>query len=886
MFARPACLLPDAVVPEHYDLSFRPNPQIFTATEPEESDFTFEGHAVIAINILQPVSAITLNAADLSISQAWVTPAENLGTGQEKDRAQSVTLGSTAETATFDFGKELLPGKYGLTITFSGIHNDQMCGWYRSRYKLSSGEERWMLASQSESTDARRIFPCWDEPEHKATFEVSVVVPKNRVAISNMHVFCSRETDDHHSLEIRFAKTPRMSTYLFTLLVGEFESLEGEAFAGPEGRSVAMGICTTPGKKEQGSFALKRAIRTLEFDAHYYDFPYPLLKLDHVAIPDFAAGAMENLGAITYREPALLFDQKSSSETGKDRVCEVVDHETSHMWNGDIVTMKWWHGLWLNEACASFMELVTARALNPEFAPDDAFVAGDYANGLENDGLQNSHPIHMPINHPSEIDEAFDMIAYCKGASVLRMLENYLGADVYRDGMRLFIRRHAYGNADIKDFLQALEDASGQPVTDIMREWLLETGYPLVFVQRFKTEQGSFLSVQQKRFFYDPPENTADTTWKIPISVRTESGQVTKIFLDKPLVSIPAAELDLSGWMKVNPGHFGFFRTFYPEGDLLKFHQAILDQTLPVSDRIGLLDDVFALAKAGYYNLKVLLKFLSAYKNETDRQVWETILRILAELHLMTKGRYEKLLQNFIVELTRNTVDRLGWHQNPEDSHHTKALRGLVLQASGIAGREDVIAEATDRFLRHLTSEEIINPNLRNAVYGIVAAHGGAFEHRELQKLYRFSGLQEEQLRILAAMAEFRNPTLIEETLHFYVSKEVRSGEVYVLMRSIALNPNARDLGWKFVKENWGIFYKMYKESKLLGRLIESVCDKLGSEGDEENVRSFFEAHPVLEAKRTIAQALEKIRINTDWRGREEQHLRTWSSGFWNPFQI
>ena len=462
-----AIRLPGDVRPLAYQLSLTP----------DLSRFVFDGTVSVSIEVLTPCRTITLNAVELDISRVRVGGAEGDATGE---MSGEVTYDAGGETATLTFPSEIAPGRATLSMNFAGVLNDRLRGFYRSRYVDADGAERYLASTQFEATDARRAFPCWDEPSLKATFSVALTIPKGLAAVSNRPeepvTAAGDDTRDAGTKTVRFTTTPPMSTYLLAFVVGDLRSVERRARSG-----VLMRVWAIAGNEERGRFALDVSIRLLDYFNEYFGIPYPLPKLDHVAIPDFAAGAMENWGCITYREPTLLVDERSSSAGTRQLVAAIIAHEMAHMWFGDLVTMAWWNDLWLNESFASWMGDKAVDALYPEWEKWNQFLVDDTARALQLDGLRNSHPIEQEVDDPAEIGQLFDAISYSKGASVIRMLEAYLndgGDDAFRRGINGYLEKHRHGNATTADLWTALGEASGRPVGEIMDSWTKQTGHP------------------------------------------------------------------------------------------------------------------------------------------------------------------------------------------------------------------------------------------------------------------------------------------------------------------------------------------------------------------------------------------------------------------------
>src|SRR5919106_3027842 len=560
-------LLPAEIRPVKYQVSLSPN---LTA-------FTFAGEETIEIEVSQPTSQIVLNAAELEIQEAYL-----LRDGQRLP-AQAIALDAEQETATLTFAAPLPTGTMQLFMRFTGILNDKLRGFYRSEYTLPDGTKHVMATTQFEAPDARRAFPCWDEPAHKAKFELSLIIPDTLTAISNMPIV-SETPQALGTMLVRFAESPIMSTYLLAIMVGEFESVEAQA----EGTLVR--VWTTPGKKEQGRFALDVSCRLLSFYNNYFGIPYPLPKLDLIAIPDFAAGAMENWGAITYREVALLVDPAHSSAATKQRVAIIIAHEIAHMWFGNLVTMEWWNDLWLNEGFASWIEYKAVDHLFPEWEMWLQFLFADIGPAMSLDGLRNTHPIEAEIKTPDDINELFDAISYSKGAAIIRMLEQFLGEETFRQGLVHYLSRHQYGNARTEDLWAALEQVSGKPVKAIMDTWTKQPGYPFVEVREQHSGNGpSALTLVQRRFFYDQdPARDAQATsfWRIPVGIKSAAASTpffTMLESRDTTVRLPDTVPAAGGasWTTVNAGRTGFFRVNY-SGDMWeRFRPGVESKALP-----------------------------------------------------------------------------------------------------------------------------------------------------------------------------------------------------------------------------------------------------------------------------------------------------------------
>jgi puromycin-sensitive aminopeptidase len=613
------------VVPLEYDIQLKPDLE----------NFTFEGIETIHLSVLKKTRDITLHSKEIEVITADVF--------MEKEKVfAKISYDKKLETATFSF-PVFLEKKIKLTLVFRGILNDKMRGFYRSRYNIGK-KEYHMATTQFEATDARRAFPCFDEPAKKAIFNVSLIVPKNKTAISNTLPISILEHEAGFQI-VKFSPTPKMSTYLLAFIVGDFEYLESKT-----NRNTRVRVYTTPGKKHQAKFALDCAVKTLEFYEKYFDIKYPLPVLDMIAIPDFASGAMENWGAITYRESALLVDKNHSSISNKQWVALVIAHELAHQWFGNLVTMEWWTHLWLNEGFASFIEYLAVDKLFPKWDVWTQFSTSDLGVALRLDALVSTHPIEVTVHHPDEIGEIFDEVSYSKGASIIRMLADYLGEENFRDGLRYYLKKHSYKNTKTIHLWQAFEKVSKKPVAKIMQNWTGKPGYPVVKAKIINNK----LSLSQTRFFSNPvskQKNKGKTIWQIPISIENKD------------------------WIKINIGETGFYRTAYSPKLLEKLIKPVLEKKLSPRDRLGIIRDLFALSEARTIPTTDVLKFLQAFKNENNYTVW-------LELAMgLSAGRktFEKVDSGFVFADGKQT--RLG-KEKAGDAH-----RHFTPNASNITRR-------------------------------------------------------------------------------------------------------------------------------------------------------------------------------------------------------
>ena len=859
-----AVVLPDNVRPVHYDLTLTPN----------FDDFTFDGEVDVTVSMEPGTTEIMLNCAEIEIHTATVGWTDT--NGEQEQAANSIAYDADAETVTISIPGTLPEGPVGdqhLRMSFTGELNDKLRGFYRSQYVNPEGETAYLATTQFEATDARRALPCWDEPAAKATFQVTLVVPEDMEAVSNTPII--EETRGGDGLKtLLYDKTPVMSTYLLAFVIGDLTHIEKEAADG-----TVVGVWMTRGKEEQGQFALDTSVKLLSFFNDYFGIPYPLPKLDHLAIPDFAAGAMENWGCVTYRETALLVDPENSSAGTRQRVAEVVAHEMAHMWFGDLVTMEWWDDLWLNESFATWVGTKAVDWLFPEWSMWTQFVNMDTNRAFNLDGLKNSHPIEQEVANPAEVSQLFDAISYSKGGSVLRMLEHFLTPSVFRIGLNTYLTRHSYQNARTTDLWTALEESSGQPVNSIMSSWTGQTGYPVLDVAATNTESGLSLEVRQERFVFDSVlgEDTGDDeeqVWPVPLTVAADGASVTAHLVSGATGTVDVAAPTQPDWFKVNPDQTGFYRVNYTDTDRERLAALVADRALPATDRLGIQNDAFALSRAGLLPVTRFLALAESYQDETDASVWSDLATNLREIEsLISDEPYLGSYHAFGRRLFGPAAQRSGWEARPGEGHLDSLTRSTVLSQAGVYGDPSIIGQAQELFSAYQANPSNVRPDLRGVVFSLVAQSGDRAVYDRMWELERTAELHEEKIRFLVSMARFQQEELLRETLERSLTDDVRLQDTIFVVAAVAANNRGRNLAWEFLKERWDEFDRRYGGGGFgLMRLV-AITNAFTTNEQRNDVETFFEAHPTPAAERTIRQALERIALNVAWLDRNRDEL-------------
>jgi puromycin-sensitive aminopeptidase len=816
------------VVPTEYELQLRPDLE----------NFTFEGVETISLEILKPTKTLTLHSKELEIMTASISGVFG-----------KISYDVKSETATFTFPKNIPMGKVKLTLVFKGILNDKMRGFYKSSY-VFEGKVHHIATTQLEATDARRAFPCFDEPAQKAVFHMSLVVPKGKTVISNTLPISNAPARNAFSIAdaggihesgyevIKFSPTPKMSTYLLAFIVGDFEYIEKKS-----NRGVVVRVYTTPGKTHQAKFALDVTVKCLEFYEKYFDIPYPLKTLDMIAIPDFQSLAMENWGAITFREIGLLVDENNTSTSSKERIAEVIAHELAHQWFGNLVTMEWWTHLWLNEGFASYIPYLVTEKLFPEWNIWERFTNDTQGIALRLDSLLNTHPIEVEVHHPDEIGEIFDEVSYSKGASVIRMLADYLGEKDFRDGLRYYLKKHSYKNTETIHLWQAFEKVSGKPVAKMMHNWTSRPGYPVI---KAEVRNGK-VEMTQSRFFASPAsakKNKDKTKWMIPV---------------------------IFGEDKINFGESGFFRTAYSKELLENLRESIQNKSLPSWDRLGIIRDLFALSEAGIIPTTDALEFLSAYKNEDNYTVLVEIATGLSKLSKILSGtglspQLDKVTRNLFSPI----AEKLTWNKKSNENYSDALLRPLALSMAGESGDEKVISQAKNKF-NSLMRGAHVEPDIRGTVYRLAVMNGGIKEYNFLIKKYKSEPLHEEKNRIGGALGYFKQNKILCDVVHFSLSKDVRPQDTIGILSIVGANPLGRDIWLKCLKQNWKLLVSRYGDGgHYLSRLIKAISGS-AEEKHFKTFKKFFATHEAPGAKRSIEQVLERLEGNILWLKRDKK---------------
>ena len=837
--------LPDAVVPEHYTLTLTPDLKAAT----------FSGVESIDVTVKQTVTSITLNAAEIAFQSVTISAG-----GQEQ--TATVVLDKGKEQARFEFTAPVQAGKATLSVAYTGILNGELRGFY-----LSKTARRNYAVTQFEPTDARRAFPSFDEPAFKATYDVSLVVDRGDTGISNGPIVSDTPGPGDGKHTIKFLTTPRMSSYLVAFLAGDFECTAGEQ------DGVAIRVCATPDKVGMTPYGLDAAKYVLHYYNDYFGIPYPLKKLDLIAVPDFEAGAMENFGAITYRETDLLIDAKTASDGAKENVVSIIAHETAHQWFGDLVTMQWWDNIWLNEGFATWMANKPLAAMHPEWNVAQE-VASDEDGTMDLDAQPTTRAIRAKAETPDEINEMFDGIAYGKAGHVLLMVENYLGEETFRKGVQAYLSAHLYANATAEDFWGAQTAVSHKPVDRIMQSLVAQAGVPIV---AFGKPGGGQVSVMQKRFFLSPSiQPDPKQKWTVPICFKGGDDGKQDCQLLTPTSStlkIPTGPVFFA-----NATGKGYYRSAYPTSSYEALVSGI-ETSLTPPERISLIGDEWAQVRSNRTKVGDYLDLAAELRSDLNAPVVSTAIGGVETIALRVAATPDEkaALAAWIRRTFGPEYAKLGPPSASETSNQ-RDLRAELFELLGNFGKDPgVMAEAARIADRYIADPTSVDATLGQTALVISARNGDASLFDKLQKVYETSNNPEFQEEALGLLSEFESPELAKRSLDYDLSGKIRNQD-FAFQLAIGLRIDAnRERTWNFIKANWD-----QVEAQLTTTSGGDLVSSTGSfctAGARDDVQSFFATHKVAAAERALKSAIERINGCIEFRALQEPKLKEWLAG-------
>ena len=816
------------VIPQNYRLNFIP----------DMKSFTFKGEEHIEAKVLKPSRIITLNANELKIEHASVScKGREYGAKvryQKKLERVQLLVGGTVS------------GNVDIHIRYSGLNNDKMYGFYRSTYKLPSGKTGVMLTSQFEAVDARAAFPCIDEPAMKATFEVSFEIDSSLEAISNMPV--ERTLPKGNKKIVTFMKTPKMAPYLLYLCVGKFDRLSTDY------RGIKISVISTPGNLKYSKLPLSYAKTFLQFYEKYFGIRYPLPKMDLLAIPDFAAGAMENWGAVTFRETSLLCDE-SSPLSVKQNIAITIAHEFAHQWFGDLATMAWWNDLWLNESFATMMSYKAVGSSFPEWDVEKKYLEDNFRDAFAADQLHNTHPISVTVNKPGEIDEIFDEISYEKGGSVLKMLEDYVGAEAFRKGVSKYLKEHAYSNGKGRELWASLSsEATGMGVDKLAENWLTTPGFPAVTV---KASSDGF-QLSQQAYKLSKSDNPGNL-WRIPVHYKLSTGKEGRLLMDRKIASVKGK----ADWIKLNYGQNGLYRVIYEREMVSKLGSVCTSGKLGGADAWGLEEDLFSLMRTGRMTLNEYVTYVGKHFIGMG---YPLNISLILNFNWIYSISYDKAfgsaMHNTKFRIAKSIFDKYGFERRRGEEAIAPLLRSAAISSLGIAGYAPVV----ERCRKLVGSPKLAKDlsDIRSAVYSTFAWNGGAKESAKLYSLYASAKTPQERHELLVAMSICKKPGLELKALNFSMSDRVRLQDKFVIPAIVGTSPVGKDVIWKWVSANWKELLEMYDQgTHMLMRIVESLSMQ-SDKAVRDQIAAFFSKKENMrdDIKRTVRQTLELIDAN------------------------
>lgn len=831
---------------------------------PDADTMRLEGTVVITgQKVGRPSQRITFHQHGLKVTEATVTK-------HDKKETNEIAVSRISHHQSYDEVRlhsesQLFPGQYTITMRFTGKVQEGMHGIYASSYE-EGGQKKKIVSTQFESHHAREAFPCVDEPEAKATFELTLISPKGQAVISNMPEAEQKEADGKQVTT--FEVSPRMSTYLLAFVYGDMHYKEAKTK-----NDVTVRVWATKAQTPESlDFGLDVATRGIEFFEEYYGVAYPLAKCDHVAIPNFSAGAMENWGLITYRERCLIADPATTSQSGREVVAMVICHELSHQWFGNLVTMKWWDDLWLNESFANVMEYVAPASLFPEWDLWSTFITQEGLGSLRRDSIAGVQAVKTEVRHPDEISTLFDpSIVYAKGGRLLKMMFEYIGEDDLRKGLKSYFTKHAYKNTTGDDLWKALGEASGKDVAAFMTPWLTRSGFPVIEAD----QTGKDLTVSQHHFLLDPAKADADRIWPVPLLSSTpEVPALLETREDK--VTLPS-----DAFVRLNQGALGHYIVRYVQpGHNAAIAKQVSDKKLGVAERLMLLSDSTMLGRAGTQSFASTMELLEHYTDEDQEPVWDIMALVLADCRrfIDTAPEIEDAIKALIRKLIETQYQRLGWEEKPSEPSQDTKLRATIIGLGVYSEHEAILGHALELFEAYKSNPQAVPSELRGIVFSAAIRHdvGGAFDY--LLKLDGETSNVDLKQDILGSLtAERKEPQITILLERLKDSDKVRQQDVDHWLVYLLRSRYARPQAWKWLRENWEWIEKTFGGDKSYDYFPRYAASAFNTRELMSEYKEFFEPkkeQPIL--KRNIIMGIEELENRITWIERDLAALRTY----------
>lgn len=847
-------ILPRNVTPLHYDLQMEPNFETFK----------FEGITTIDLKVNDTsIDTISVNSVDIEFHSASINGVD----------ASSIKTDKESQVTALNFPQGTIKNEtrdtdhIKLTIKFIGILNDNMAGFYRAKYEdKATGKTKYMATTQMEPTDARRAFPCFDEPNLKATFTITLISSPELTHLSNMDV--NKEIIENGKKYTTFNPTPKMSTYLVAFIVAELKYVENNEFRIP------VRVYAAPGEEHLGQFAADLTAKTLAFFEKSFGIKYPLPKMDNVAVPEFSAGAMENWGLVTYRVVDLLLDKENSTLDRIQRVAEVVQHELAHQWFGNLVTMDWWEGLWLNEGFATWMSWYSCNEFEPEWKVWEQYVTDTLQHALSLDALRSSHPIEVPVKRADEINQIFDAISYSKGASLLRMISKWLGEDVFIKGVSQYLEKFKYGNAKTEDLWDALTAASGKNVTEVMNIWTKKVGFPVITVK----EEGNEITFTQNRYFStgDAKPEEDETLYPVFLALKSKNGVDSSLELKQRSMTV---KLDYADFFKVNGDQSGIYITSYSDERWKKLGQQA--NLLSVEDRTGLVADVKALSTSGYTSTVNFLELVSSWRDEKSFVVWEQILNSISSFKTTWIFEPQNVIEGinaFVRDLVTKKMNEIGWDFSKNEDFATKRLKVALFGAACAAREQHVEKAAVEMFEKYTAGDKNAIPALiKPVVFNTVARIGGKENYEKIYSLYKNPVSTDEKLAALRTLGRFKEPELLERTLGYLFNGTVLNQDIYIPMQGMRTHKEGVEALWSWTQKNWDELSKRLPPGlSMLGSVVMLATSGFTSLDIKKEIKQFFDNRSTKGFDQSLAQSLDTITSKAQWVNKDRDVVITY----------
>ena len=845
--------LPKDIVPIRYSIDLAP----------DLDRAIFFGEEVVEVDVIRPTQKIVLNSLGLEITRG--TLITEVATSRGGALAlPAPEIDATGQTATFHLQEMLPPTRYTIRLSFTGKLTEAPAGLYISRFQ-KDGKDRHALATQFEATDARRMFPCWDEPAFKATFSLAVTVPNRFQVVSNMPASPPEEVLGD-LVKYRFAETPKMSTYLLALLIGDFEKIEDDI------DGIHLRIFVTPGKLEQARYAMEATKKVVHFYNDYFGVKYPLPKLDQVALPSTGAGGMENWGCIVFNDNALLYDPATSSQQTKERVFAVVAHEIAHQWFGDLVTMAWWDNLWLNEGFASWMGTKATDHFNPEWKVW-LRASGDKNWAMRLDARATTHPIQQRIANESQAIDSFDEITYSKGQAVLRMIESWLGEEPFREGIRGYIKAHAYSSSTTADLWRALEESSGKPVRELAAGWTEQPGFPVVRVGGESEHPDTVTTLSQERFAIHQAD-AAPLLWQIPVVAGPAGDPLhgTVILLKGSSSESLTFEPDVA--IKANIGDQGYYRSLYSAPYFKRLRKAV--PHLAEVDRLNLLNDTWALVEAGRTPPSDYLNLADTIADQPTPTELGEIIGVLGSIDTMERDTGNQTgFRAWAIRFLRPHLAQLGWDASPGETPLESNLRSSLIRTLGLFGDPATVREARARFVVYLENPASLEGNLRGPVFLTVGRNADEATWEKLHSLARNADSFEQKRALYSALTSVRDPALASRTLALALTNELIAPDAARIVGRVSFDGEHPELAWDFAREHLEALLEKLP-ALAVNDYVPGIFRGFTDAARADELEAFAKANLPPAVGHSVAKSADEIRFQAEFKQRALPEIDAW----------